>query len=131
MPEPRSFHLGDILTVTIGGRLVSPNGIGGVYTILGFMTDSSPMTHQLPRLVDECRPSLMAQHPDLAQVQPPDEFDDEAHVLSWLHEQVDRFGETRMVAPLPPGDHTDIDPFTEWQMKTGRPVDVAVVVPDA
>jgi hypothetical protein len=108
------FHLGDILSVTTG-CLVSPDHVGGVYNLLNHMTGDNLFTHQLPRASDECRPALLAQHPDLADVVAPD-FADEAHVWRWLAEQVDLLGETREVEPLKPGDHTVIDPIAELRM---------------
>lgn len=116
MPETRDFHLGDILSITTG-LLVSPRHIDGVYDILNWMTGDNLFTHQLPRARDECRQPLLEQHPDLVDVQVPDKFDGEEHVMEWLAEQVERYGETRPVAPLDPVDHTRIDPFDELQMK--------------
>lgn len=121
MTDTRSFHLGDILTVTTGA-LVSPRHMDGVYDILNWMTGDNLFTHQLPRASDECQPHLLAQHPDLAAIEVP-EFDGadrdqvEAAVGAWLAEQVARFGEYRDVTPLAIGDHTIIDPLTEMATK--------------
>ncbi len=110
------FHLGDVLSVTTG-RLVSPNGVGGIYNILDWMTGESLMTHQLPRASRECEGPLLAQHPDLAAVVVPEDFGgSKERVMSWLAEQVAIFGEYREVAPLAAGDHTRIDPLTELRM---------------
>jgi len=109
------FHLGDILSITTG-RVVSPDRIGGIYNILNFMTGDDLFTHQLPRASDECRPALLAQHPDLAAVEPPADFDDEEHVWRWLAEQSAVYGETRDVLPLTPSDQTVIDPIAELRM---------------
>lgn len=114
----RSFHLGDILSVTTG-YLVSPrapHGIDAMYDLLNFMTGDNLFTHQLPRACDECKPELLRQHPQLADVKPPERFDDEAHVWRWLAEQVDRYGEFLDVAPLATSDHTVIDPIAELKM---------------
>lgn len=107
------FHIGDILSVTTGS-LVSLDHIGGVYNLLNHMTGDNLFTHQLPRACDECRPALVAQHPDL-DIKAPD-FTDEAHVWRWLAEQVERFGPEREVAALASGDHTVIDPLAEIRM---------------
>ena len=109
------FHLGDILSVTTD-RLVSPDHIDGVCRILGHMTGEPLWTHQLPRAAEECKPALLAQHPDLAAVEVPDEFRDGEHVDQWLGEQVKRFGEFRDVQPLAPEDHTSINPIAELRM---------------
>lgn len=116
------FHIGDILSIT-DGHLVSPRHVGGVYDILGYMTGESLFTHQLPRAMGECAPSLKAQHPDLAAVVVPDGLGSEAAVLDWLAQQVATFGESRVVEPLAPDDHTSIDPLAEFQMmRPGTPV---------
>jgi hypothetical protein len=115
MTATRSFHLGDILSITTG-LLVSPGHIAAVHELLDFMTGDILFTHQLPRAADECKPALLAQHPDLATVEVPEEFDGKEHVDRWLAEQVQRFGEHRDVAPLAPEDHTRINPLTELAM---------------
>ncbi len=69
-----------------------------------------------PRACDECKPFLLLQHPDLLDVQVPEKFVDEAHVWRWLAEQVDRFGATRELTPIPAEDHTQIDPIAELRM---------------
>lgn len=109
-----NFHLGDILTITTD-CFVTPNGMDGVYRILNYMTGDSLMTHQLPRASRECRPALLAQHPDLGDIKVP-EFRDEAHVWLWLAQQTERFGDTRDVQVLSAGDHTVIDPLDELRM---------------
>lgn len=86
------FHLGDILSITTG-RLMPPNGIGGVYRILNHLTGDDLMTHQLPAATEAMAPYLIAQLPELAAVDPPEQFDGVAHVESWLAEQVAEHGE--------------------------------------
>lgn len=130
----RSFHLGDILTIT-HDRLVSPRHMDGVYDLLNWMTGDNLFTHQLPRACDECKPHLLAQHPDLAAIQVPD-FEAirrdrvQAWVTEWLARQVALFGEYREVAPLASGDHTFIDPLTELAMNFPQVQVIGVVVPD-
>lgn len=125
----RSFHLGDILTITTG-LLVSPRHVAGIYDILNFMTGDNLFTHQLPRAMDECSPALLAQHPQLRAVSTPEEFDGKEQVDRWLAEQVARFGEMLPVAPLDPADHTRIDPITELRMKGVPPERIIPVVID-
>ena len=123
----RAFHLGDVLTITTG-RLVSPRHMDGVYDILNFMTGDNLFTHQLPRAMDECQGPLLAQHPDLAAINVP-ELDGEAEVIAWLAVQVDRFGETRQVAPLAAEEHTHIDPLTEIRKMAPHAKIITVAVP--
>lgn len=124
----KTFHLGDILTVTTG-RLVSPRHMDGVYDILNWMTGDNLFTHQLPRANEECAPHLLAQHPDLAAVQVPDGFTGREHVEAWLAGQVTAYGEYRDVAPLPVGDHTAIDPISELKMIRPDLDTIVVTVP--
>lgn len=127
MTTTRTFHLGDILTITTG-RLVTPRHMDGVYDILNFMTGDNLFTHQLPRACDECQGPMLAQHPDLAGIEVPD-LDGEAEVVAWLAVQVDRFGETREVAPLAADEHTHIDPLTEIRKMAPHAEIITVTVP--
>src|SRR5688500_3274407 len=77
------FPLGEVLSITTG-RLVGREAIGGVYRILDYMTGESLFTHQLPRAAEECRPALLAQHPQLKDVEVPDDFDGFEAVYEWL-----------------------------------------------
>ena len=115
MSETKDFHIGDILSVTTG-CLVSPRHISGVYDILGFMSGEDLMSHQLPRVSDECEPFLKAQHPDLAEVVVPETVNSEETLLFWLAEQTAIYGVTRPVQPLAATDHTSIDPIAEIKM---------------
>lgn len=92
----REFHLGDILSITTG-RLVSLRHMDGVYEILNFLTGDNLFTHQLPRAYREMRPRLLAQHPDLAEVDASD-VTPENH-RQWINEQITRYGEMRSVRP--------------------------------
>lgn len=60
----KNFHLSDVLTVTTG-RLVSSRHMEGVYEILNFLTGDNLYTHQLPRAMDEAKPWLRVQFPQL------------------------------------------------------------------
>ena len=62
--QTKEFHLGDVLSITTG-RLVSPRRMDGIYDILNFMTDSNLFTHQLSRAINECKPHLLGQFPQL------------------------------------------------------------------
>lgn len=125
-----TFHLGDLLSVATD-RLVSPEGMGGIHKLLDHMTGDVLFTHQLPRAQDECKPALLAQYPFLADIEAP-VFRDEAHVWSWLAEQVEVHGAEFEVRPLDPADHTRIDPLTELEMiAPGKPVIVIEVGDDS
>lgn len=127
MAETRKFHLGDVLTVTTG-LLVSPGHVAAVHEMLDYMTGDVLMTHQLPRSMDECKPELLRQHPQLAAVLVPEEFEGKADVLAWLDEQVCTYGEHLDVAPLNPEDHTRVDPLAELAMKAPHMTVIPVVM---
>src|ERR1051325_3998531 len=129
MTTTRTFHLGDILTITTGRR-GAPRHVDGIYDILNFMTGDNLMTHQLPRASRECEGPLLTQHPDLRDVEVPDDFGGQEGVDRWLAEQVTRFGRTREVAPLAGGKHARIDPITELQMMRPDAEIIAIMVPD-
>lgn len=124
--ETKAFHLGDILTITTGGVLVSPRGMDGAYDILRFLAGEDVFTHQIGRVLPECQEPLLAQHPDLRDVTVPDGLFGEDAVMAWLTGQVAIYGEYREVAPLAAEDHTSINPLDEWRMK--RPGDEPIVV---
>lgn len=63
MPN-REFPLGTVLTV-VTGRMLSPDGMDGVYDILQYMTRNPVATHQIPRALSECRPYVIMQYPAL------------------------------------------------------------------
>lgn len=118
----RSFHLGDVLSVTTG-RLVSLRHIDGVYDILGFMTGEQLFTHQLPRASREAAPEILRQHPDLAAIDEP-ELTPETW-RGWLDTMIATYGETRTLTPLV--NHEPIDPMLELASMTDKPI-VAVQV---
>lgn len=60
----RIFTIDDVLSV-VPGCLVSDRHMGGVYDILGYMTNDTLFTHQLPRAARECSPYLVRQFPQL------------------------------------------------------------------
>ncbi len=112
----QQFHIGDVLTVTTG-KLVSPRGIDGAYSILGYMTGDKLYTHQLGRAMDECKPYLLQQHPQLGTI-------DASAVSagtwsSWLQDQVAKFGETLPVLAMPESAHKLIEPLDELKEMVG------------
>ena len=124
--ERREFHLGDILSIT-HDRLVSPRHIGGVYDILNWMTRDSLFTHQLPRAARECKPVLLAQHPQLSAVNASSVTPE--NWREWMEEQCAEFGEYLSVARLPEHAHEFIDPISEAAEKI-HPSHIVVVQTD-
>ena len=115
----RRFHLGTILTVTTG-RLVAP--FAELHEFLEYMAGEPVWTHQLPRVMEEAQPAILAQHPRLVDAIAPSGADGPEWVEGWLAAQVARFGETLEVKPLAAADHTSIDPISELRMR-GVPAD--------
>lgn len=68
----RDFDLSDVLSATTG-RLLSMRHMDGIYDVLNYMTGDNLMTHQLPRAMDQVKPEILRQHPDLENVDPPEE----------------------------------------------------------
>lgn len=112
----KEFHIGDILSVTTG-RLVSPRHVDGVYDLLSWMTAEPVWTHQLPRVANECAPSLRQQFPDLATLDVPEGLGSEEAVLLWLASLEPQHGTMRAVDRLAAKDHTSINPIAELKMK--------------
>lgn len=114
--QTKRFHIGDILTITTA-RLVSLDHLDGVYSLLGWMVDEDLMTHQLPRVSDECEPFLRDLYPDLAAIDASDvTLTCEAELVTWLASLEPKYGTHRDVPRLPRVDHTEIDPRDELRM---------------
>ncbi len=121
---PRAFDLGDILSVTTG-ILMSPRRIDGIYDILNFLTGDSLFTHQLPRACRQCRPEVLRQHPQLADVTlEAMGADDVGPTLARLKSQ---YGETLPLTPLVA--YEGMDPIEELMSMTDKPI-IAVKIDD-
>ncbi|HXT90106.1 MAG TPA: hypothetical protein VN714_12710 [Trebonia sp.] len=95
----RDFPLADILSVTTG-RLLSRDGLGGVYRILSHLTSDQIMIEpQIPRALDACHLKVLEQHPQLLGVTPHTNAEIE-HIDTWLTLQESRFGSLLPVAPI-------------------------------
>ena len=128
------FHVGDILTI-IYDRLLSPNGMKGVYDLLNFMTQDNLATHQLPRAFAECKPYLIEQFPhldgpyvrfavaELLELLKRTPREDEKNLLiGWISKLAcGKYGvivhESYEVEALPPHTHEFIDPESELAEK--------------
>lgn len=108
------WALGTILTVTTGRLLTKRegrnNGIGDLYKLLGWMTNDEPYTHQLGRFAEECKPSILRQHPELEKVDISDM--EQKGAEEWLSEQEQRFGIELDLEPVI-DLHARIDPVQE------------------
>lgn len=104
--------MGDILSVTTG-RIVSPRHMEGIYDILDFMTGENLYIYQVPRASRQCKPYLLKQHPQLAEVDASGINQD--NWGEWLTKQVNKYGEQLPVIPLPEGVYEVKDPIQEVQ----------------
>ena len=123
--ETRDFPIGAVLS-TVTGRLVSENGITGIYEVLNWMTGESVYTHQLPRISREATPVLVAMHPTLSKaIEEASEVNGD-NWRSWLDTWTKRYGATLAVPRLTEDQHERIDPLSELAEKV-HPSRIAVV----
>jgi len=122
----KQFHIGDIISI-IHDRLFSLDHVGGLYNILGWMTDDELFTHQLPRASRECEPLLRQWFPDLAALELP-EVSSLEEIRDWF-DQLAAGGMVmwRDVPKLHPEDHARIDPVLELQHIVGTEKVIVVV----
>lgn len=123
MTDTRVFPLADILSATTG-KLLSHRHMAGIYEILNYLTGQSLFTHQLGDACDKAKPALLEQHPQLADVCPPDGLD-KPDLMAWLVEAERAHGETLEVTPLADWEHRD--PIEDACDKVGS--DKVYVVP--
>lgn len=121
----REFPLADALSVTTE-KLLSRRHMDGIYEILSYMTGQSLFTHQLGDACDKAKPALISQHPQLAELQPPDGLD-RADLMAWLVEAERVHGETIKVTPLSDWEHRD--PIEDLCDKVGAEKAFVVPVP--
>lgn len=118
------FHISDVLSITTE-CLVSNRNTTGVYEILNYMTDDNLYTHQLPRAARECKPFILKQYPQLANVDiskvNSDTFASPENHQNWINEQAEKYGEFLEIEKLPKGEHNFINPLVELQQKIGQP----------
>ena len=90
----KQFHIGDVLSVTTG-KALSPRRMTGMRDILGFMTGRDLYDFHIQRALEECKPCLLEQYPQLDDVDTatvtPDNWQE------WIDQQVARFGEKLFV----------------------------------
>jgi hypothetical protein len=112
--KSKLFHLGDVLSITTG-NLMSPNGMGGIYGILNFMTSDNLFTHQIGRAIGECAPDLLAQHPALATVEIPEITPENFKAV--MEGLCAEYGEELLIEKLPEHQHEFIDAMSELAEK--------------
>lgn len=144
--ETKQFGLRTLLTVTTDRLLTESegpkdNGIGKLYELLGWMTNDTPYTHQLPRFGEECKPWLFRWFPELACIsnEPAlaklDDWLESSHeagmgISLWLVEQKAMFPAVKDVYDvprIPADDHQAKHPHAELVEMLGSDEGVIVV----
>lgn len=97
MTDARPFPLADVLSVTTPA-LLSRRGMDGLGDLLQYMTGDTLAQWQYLRAADVAAAALCAQHPFLAELQPPQGID-KADLYAWLVEAEHAHGEAILVAP--------------------------------
>lgn len=115
------FHLGAVLSMTTDKLLCQMDDI---YKLAAHLAGEPVWTHQLPRVMRESKPHLLAQFPALAAVTGDEVTPDNFEV--WLHERVAEHGEWFDVAPMSADQHESIDPLSELAEKVHPSKIVAV-----
>lgn len=88
--QKKKFHLGDILTV-ITGKFLCPDGFSRLYELLDYLTGDKLLTHQLITASKFCKPQLLKQFPELADVDVGNVNKD--NYLQVMEELVKKYGE--------------------------------------
>lgn len=109
----KKFHISDILSV-MTGKMVSIRNMEGLYDILDYMTDDNLHTHQIPRALDECKPYLVKQFPQLESIDVSEVNDD--NLLSVMENIEAAYGSYFEVEKVPEDAHERINPIAELFM---------------
>lgn len=106
------FPLAAALTVLVGSNDRPFCTLGNLYRILGFLLKNrsvdpdDPDARGIPRAelidtaIDVCRPEILRQHPQLADITKTRATTDTG-ILTWIAEQEKTFGATVALSPLP------------------------------
>ena len=115
-----------VVSVTTGRLLTRPkegekgNGIEQMYELLGWMTEDSPFTHQLPRFAEECKPWLLRWFPELQEITDQIELKCDAGCVQEAQNAIiSRFGPTMEIGRIPRDDHEIKDPYDELVIMRG------------
>jgi hypothetical protein len=101
--KSRTFHLGDLISIT-EGHLVAPNHMDAIYDILGFLTESTLYTHQLPDAGRSVEANVYEQFPFLKEIVWDEEISEiknseyrKAAIDVWLAKLIEKYGEFHKV----------------------------------
>src|SRR5437899_682968 len=88
--ETKTFHLGDLLSITTS-LLVSPRYMDGVYEVIAFLHRAPPGDLSLSDAIGDCRLQVLDQHPELAAIDTTDVSFESWR--EWLDARIADFGE--------------------------------------
>jgi len=95
--EHKSFPIEDVLSVALD-KLLSGNGMNGIYAILQYMTGEIIHTGQIPGAMTVCRPAILAQHPELKDADAS--WVTEENLQTWIDTQAATYGKYIELRPL-------------------------------
>lgn len=87
----KKFHLSDILSI-ITGKMVSVNGMSGVYDVLCYLTGKEICTFQVPFLLDVSKVQLLTMFPYFANIKADQITNENAN--EWIVEAISIYGES-------------------------------------
>lgn len=98
----QEFDLGTILTVTTAKcRLFTE--IENLYKILDYLTESTHLTHELPRAHEIARSYILLQYPNLEGVGDDVVIESYEDVVTFLNEQKKIYGDKLILSPIQKG----------------------------
>ena len=135
MNQKKHFPTLAVLTVTSSRFIIKPtdeskgNGIGQMYDLLGWMTDDTPFTHQLPRFADECKPWIHRWYPEIKEADDLIVNHCEAgESITFLQAcMIQRFGPTIELQKIPRDDHEVKNGYDELVQMRGTDEDIMSV----
>lgn len=95
--DHKSFPIEDVLSV-ITDSLLSPNGLGGVQSLLSYMTGELLFTTQIPNAIRVCGPVILEQHPKLKDV--IGSWINQDNLQTWIDAQAAKYGRLIEIRPL-------------------------------
>jgi hypothetical protein len=113
MNETKTFPIADVLSAVTGCIMREPDGIGGVYEVLNWMTGESLFTHQLPRVSKEAQAFFVKAYPEWAQTVGEAKNVNGQTCREWLVKWTSRHGQTFDVPKFDADGHERIDALSE------------------
>lgn len=102
-PSPgRLFTLGQVLTLACGNTEAQQMfcSYAELLDVLGFMLNDVPLAEAIPDAIEQCRPAVLLQRPELAHVEPPRITAPDAAVLAFLADHERDLGATLTLTPI-------------------------------